>query len=130
MMRILILAMVGMLLMLSGCSKDTTSADLPAGAAVEQPVDDKPKNAPDFGNDPLVAEQGMQVIAVDVQGMTCAGCATSVYDELMALKGVEKARVSVKNHTAWIIAAESAVPEADALVKAVEAAGYEGHIKQ
>ncbi len=57
-----------------------------------------------------------------VDGMTCAGCASSVTRALEALDGVEEATVSLATRTATVTADERA-SEAD-LRLAVEAAGY------
>lgn len=125
---------------LVGCEQESPPEDRDAQASVSVTGDDdinpegseptaRAKTAPDFADTAPEAQEGSAVIAVDVQGMFCAGCATSVYDHLVEIDGVRKVRVSVKNHTAWVVADADAKPEGDLLVQAVKDAGYEGALK-
>lgn len=59
-------------------------------------------------------------VVLDIEGMTCASCATRVEKALNALDGVE-ASVNYATERATIVAGGT---EADALLKAVEGAGY------
>ena len=62
-----------------------------------------------------------QVINLSIGGMSCAGCVAVVEETLQKVEGVERAVVNFAEHTAQV---EGAVT-ADALIAAIEAAGYE-----
>ena len=63
----------------------------------------------------------MSTVRLSVSGMSCAGCVSSVEKALGRVPGVASASVNFAEHTAVV---EGAV-EADALIEAVSAAGYE-----
>lgn len=68
------------------------------------------------------------LVTLDVQGMTCPGCAKSVGDELRKVQGVTAARVDLDRHRAEVRLASSEVPP-EALLRAVHDAGYEARVE-
>ena len=71
-------------------------------------------------------EQEIEVIKLDIQGMTCAGCVSSVEKALGGVDGVELAEVNFAlNRAAVHYNPEIANPAK--LESAVEAAGFEAH---
>lgn len=72
---------------------------------------------------------GAGVIELEVQGMTCDGCANHVRQALSAVEGVTEVEVpSYKEGRAIVRATESV--DDSALVSAVEQAGYQARIKK
>lgn len=67
------------------------------------------------------------VVHLDVQGMTCEGCALHVEEELRSVPGVLGAEVSCEEHRADVTVESSVLP-GENLVRAVERAGYEAHL--
>ena len=66
----------------------------------------------------------MQTVTLNIDGMTCGGCVKSVTRLLEGVEGVEKAEVSLENKNAVITFDESKT-DTDALIDAVEDAGYD-----
>lgn len=64
----------------------------------------------------------MRKVTLDVEGMTCEGCASAVESALSGIEGVRRADVSLEAGEARIVA-EDELAVAD-LVAAVEGAGY------
>ncbi len=60
---------------------------------------------------------------IDVEGMSCEGCEESVEDALMGVSGVTAANADRENGTATV----EGDADAQALVDAVEDAGYKAH---
>ncbi len=67
-----------------------------------------------------------RTVALDIEGMSCAGCAAAVEKALKSAPGVVDARVNFALNSA-----EADLADADprALVAAVEAAGYGAHVR-
>lgn len=73
---------------------------------------------PDYAAESTITE-------LDVEGMTCQHCVTSVTEELSALEGVEEVSVAlVAGGTSRVVVRGSAPLEAGAARAAVESAGY------
>ncbi len=70
-----------------------------------------------------VVPAGGAEVVLDVQGMTCSGCAAEVEHELRQVRGVVAAEVSFERKQARV-RLSSPSPAAGALVEAVEKAGY------
>lgn len=68
-------------------------------------------------------------LTLDVQGMTCDGCAAHVEKALLGVPGVEAARVPAWRAARATVVATAAVSE-DALVRAVTEAGYRAVVQQ
>jgi copper chaperone len=68
------------------------------------------------------------LVTLDVEGMTCAGCAKSVGDELRKVEGVTAARVDLERHVAEVRLASTDVATAD-LLEAVRDAGYDARLE-
>lgn len=68
------------------------------------------------------------LVTLDVDGMTCEGCARSVVEELQKVEGVTAARVDLERHVAEVRLAGSDVASAD-LLKAVQLAGYAARLE-
>lgn len=66
----------------------------------------------------------MKTITLNVEGMTCGGCANSVTRVLTELAGVQSAEVSHTAGQAVVTFDESLVSEI-ALTEAIEDAGYD-----
>ena len=71
---------------------------------------------------------GETSVVLAVKGMTCTGCEITVERELTAVPGVERVEVSYMFGEA-IVHVEEDAPKAEALIKAVERAGYEATVK-
>lgn len=67
----------------------------------------------------------MEKITLKIEGMMCKHCAAHVEEALNAVEGVKKAKVSLKDNEATIKAENVST---DALIKAVEDAGYKASI--
>ena len=66
-------------------------------------------------------------VTLKVEGMSCEHCVKSVTNALKELKGVKKAKVSLKNGRAEVTYNSDQI-EVDALVEAVKEAGYEATV--
>ena len=51
----------------------------------------------------LVARADQRVVALDVGGMTCAGCAARVHGELASVPGVAAADVRLQQERAYVV---------------------------
>jgi mercuric ion binding protein len=65
-------------------------------------------------------------ITLNVKGMTCPLCVTSINQALRKTDGVIKAKASLKTEQAEVIVPEDF--DSDNLLKAVEKTGYQGSI--
>lgn len=64
-----------------------------------------------------------KIVTINVQGMTCDGCATNVREALFSIKGVRDAKVKLqKKKTTVIFDSEQA--DEEMLNKAIRAEGY------
>jgi mercuric reductase len=68
-------------------------------------------------------------VTLDVQGMTCDGCAAHVEKALRGVVGVEEAKVPNWRGGRATVTAGAAVAD-EALVRAVEAAGYRAQVRE
>jgi len=66
----------------------------------------------------------MQTTTLNISGMTCGGCVSSVSKVLNALEGVAKADVSLDKKCA-VVDYDPAKLDVDRLKRSVEDAGYE-----
>lgn len=66
----------------------------------------------------------MAKVRLKVKGMSCEGCAKSVQDALLKVKGVEEAKVDLCSSTAEVTFDSCAV-SVDKIICAVKEAGYE-----
>jgi copper chaperone CopZ len=71
---------------------------------------------------------GARVVRIDVEGMTCDGCARTVEEELRKVAGVTSCRVDRAGRVAEVRLAGADVPT-DALLAAVTDAGYEARLE-
>lgn len=76
---------------------------------------------------PLIYAQNIKVI-IDVKGMTCPLCVTSINQSLRKTDGVIKAKASLKTRQAEVIVPESY--EIDQLLKSIDKTGYSGTVNQ
>lgn len=111
-------------LVLTACGKEESSQSTPAAPAAElAPLElvGMPDDVPAFiGNEVLGAQDGSQVISISVEGMHCAfNCAPKVHDTLAGVEGVQEARVSMDNKTAWIRVPEGSTLTAEQLAKEI-----------
>lgn len=67
-------------------------------------------------------------LILDVEGMTCEHCVMRVHEALSGVDGVTNVKVKLKKKEARV-KYEGAVDE-NALIKAVEEAGYKGTVKK
>ena len=74
--------------------------------------------------DTLALETRTTVIVLQLEGMTCEGCATGIRNELLDVPGVIDAAVSYERKVAEIRVREERAPEVSLLVEAVERAGF------
>lgn len=75
-------------------------------------------------NAQLIPESDLHPLILGIEGMSCAGCVRSVEKSLSGVPGVEEASVNFANQTAAIVGQASV----DALVKAVQKAGYTAYL--
>jgi copper chaperone len=73
------------------------------------------------------AEGRPVMVVLDVQGMTCGSCEKHVGEALATVPGVSEVSVSRRTSSATIAWATS-VPDVDALIDAVLAAGYDASV--
>lgn len=111
----IVLALIS--LTLAGCTDSQTGSGMASG----ERVDITQKISP--GDDPLTAGEGESLIVWEVQGMTCQGCMDKISRQVAKLDDVQKVRVSLINHTAWVLVDENTLNDA-AIASAVEKAGY------
>jgi len=71
---------------------------------------------------------GARVVRLDVEGMTCGGCAASVQEGLSRIAGVTSCRVDLASEVAEVRLASADVPT-DVLFAAVHDAGYEAKLE-
>jgi Cu+-exporting ATPase len=71
-------------------------------------------------------EQEIEVIKLDIQGMTCAGCVSSVEKALGGVEGVELAEVNFALNRASV-RYDPEIANPSQLESAVDAAGFEAH---
>jgi copper chaperone CopZ len=71
---------------------------------------------------------GAHVVRINVEGMTCDGCARSVEQELRKVAGVTACRVDRSSQVAEVRLASVDVPT-DVLLAAVHDAGFEGQLE-
>lgn len=76
---------------------------------------------------PLIYAQNMKVI-IDVKGMTCPLCVTSINQALRKTDGVIKAKASLKTRQAEVIVPEGY--DINQLLKSIDKTGYSGAINQ
>jgi copper chaperone len=62
-------------------------------------------------------------VFIPVNGMTCGGCAKSIHNALLKIDGVYSAEITFESGKA-VIAYDKAKVQIEALVKAIEQAGY------
>ncbi|MEP7027021.1 MAG: heavy metal-associated domain-containing protein [Candidatus Eisenbacteria bacterium] len=74
-----------------------------------------------------VAASDSRIVRIDVDGMTCAGCAKTVETELRKVPGVTACRVDVSGSVAEVKLAISDVSD-EALVAAIEDVGYKARL--
>ena len=68
--------------------------------------------------------------SLSIEGMTCEACAAHVKRSLTEVPGVAEAQVSFAKAEATVIARTGATVTSEALVKAVERAGYKAKVKR
>ncbi|MDO4693519.1 MAG: heavy-metal-associated domain-containing protein [Eikenella sp.] len=66
----------------------------------------------------------MQTLSLNIEGMSCGGCAKSVAGILQAVPGVQQAEVSYETKQALIVF-DPAQTSAQALAEAVEDGGFD-----
>ncbi|MGH7724480.1 MAG: heavy-metal-associated domain-containing protein [Candidatus Eiseniibacteriota bacterium] len=69
----------------------------------------------------------VEIVRIQVEGMTCGGCATHVATELEKVDGVESCTVDVEGKTAEVRLTRAGVPT-QTLLAAVETAGYSARL--
>src|SRR5215210_3924847 len=73
---------------------------------------------------PAVASAQVSHVSLQAAGLTCSMCSKAVFNALQEVPGVEKVNVNIKNQEYTITFKSGVVTEFDALVKAVENAGF------
>ncbi|WP_159565632.1 heavy-metal-associated domain-containing protein [Budvicia diplopodorum] len=76
---------------------------------------------------PLIYAQNVKVI-IDVNGMTCPLCVTSINQALRKTDGVIKAKASLKTRQAEVIVPEGY--DLNQLLKSIDKTGYSGTVNQ
>lgn len=75
----------------------------------------------------LATEESLEIVRLEVDGMTCGGCATNVASELEKIDGVEGCTVDLEGHTAEVRLKRSDV-STEKLIAAVETAGFSARL--
>lgn len=70
-----------------------------------------------------VAQERLATVRLDIDGMTCGGCAVATRAALRKLDGVEKAEVSYEKHSA-VVTYDPAKVTVARILKAVRDAGF------
>jgi copper chaperone CopZ len=70
------------------------------------------------------AADSLKPVIVKIEGMTCEACAAHVQRALAEVPGVEAASVSYSESKARVLVKPASTPSHDALLKAIEKAGY------
>lgn len=76
----------------------------------------------DVNNTPATKDQDS--VSLMVEGMSCASCVSSVEKAMLSVSGVDRAQVNLAEQSALAI---GQVEDIDALVNAIEQAGYHAH---
>ncbi len=92
---------------------------LVTGCGPKAPKSEEPTNA----QHQAPAALNVQKVKLDVQGMTCSGCALGVEMALKKVPGVKKAEVDFDRNAAEV-EIDPSVASVDELVKAVEKSGF------
>ena len=71
---------------------------------------------------------GLEEMSLDIEGMTCEGCATNVEKALNEVPGVRAASVVYEDGKARVFVEPPSPPSHNALVEAVERAGYKASV--
>lgn len=79
----------------------------------------------DSGRQANVSVEGASVVTLDLEGMSCEACAPHVEQALRKVPGVQGATASYTESRAKVVVNPESPPSREALVKAVEQAGYE-----
>ncbi len=74
------------------------------------------------------AVAGLPAVTLDIDGMTCEACAVHVQKALAAVPGVASALVVYADGKARVVIDSASSPSHDALVAAVEKAGYKASV--
>ncbi|WP_220461432.1 heavy-metal-associated domain-containing protein [Rugamonas apoptosis] len=72
-------------------------------------------------------EQSMETVALEIEGMTCGGCAASIEKMLYGVAGVQTAAVTLNGGRAEVTF-DPRQTSADALTAVVTDAGYGAHL--
>lgn len=76
------------------------------------------------GNSQKATETSAPIVALRIEGMTCEACTAHIQKALADVPGVQSASVDYGSGTARVAVDAKAPPPREALVKAVERAGY------
>jgi mercuric ion transport protein len=79
---------------------------------------------------PTAPDPRDRVVRIEIEGMTCAACATSLERALAAVPGVRSAAVDWRSGLGTVHTAAVDPPAPEALLAAVERAGYRGRIRR
>jgi copper chaperone CopZ len=79
---------------------------------------------------PLSAQDNQQRVLLEIQGMDCGGCAATVRQALRQVPGVAQAEVDYHRAEAVVLVQPGSGVGADTLIRAVEEAGYQAHLKK
>jgi copper chaperone CopZ len=79
---------------------------------------------------PLSAQDNQQRVVLEIEGMSCSGCAATVRQALRQVPGVAQVEVDYRRAEAVVLAQPGSSVGPDALVRAVEEAGYQAHLKK
>lgn len=76
---------------------------------------------------PPATTEALDVVKLDIEGMTCEACEVSIAAELKKVQGMRQVKVSFKERlaTLHVVSGTNSV----ALIQAVEAAGYKGRVR-
>ena len=78
--------------------------------------------------DSAPASEVSSATELNVRGMTCQNCVRHVREAILSVPGVSTASVKLEQQSASVRWAEQAEPNVDAVVRAVNEAGYEAEL--
>lgn len=128
---IAVLTLITLAISSPGCNKspDTNTADN-ANQTTTIETQSKPNKrtintGAEIANDPLPQLTGTNIYEFDINGMTCAGCASTIGSALNTLPDVQNVRVSLINNKTWIRVLENSPTNENKLATTIKDAGYE-----
>lgn len=114
----LTLLLITAAIFIPGCDEQTASSPAPLTATpTKAPIitGGQPKTQP------LVATDDTRLLVVDVEGMTCNGCAWTIAEAAKKLPGAVDASASFEAHKAWLLIGKDSDLDTQKLIETINA---------